>query len=79
MGCVSTITAYKFPEQSSHVNRRCRVYFHYDTTKWIMGTVIRDDREEPFETLIRLDDGRMIRGSECQYSLNYGEVQTEGR
>ena len=33
-----------------------------------MGTVIRDDREEPFETLIRLDDGRVLRGVECQYS-----------
>lgn len=27
-----------------------------------------DDREEPFETLIKLDDGRVVRGTECQYS-----------
>ena len=79
MGCVSTITLYAFPKQSEFVNRRCKVIFHYDTEKWIMGTIIRDDREEPFETLIRLDDGRIIRGCECQYSINYGEVQTEGR
>lgn len=70
MGCVNTITAHKFPKQSEYVNRRCKVCFHYDTTKWIMGTVIRDDREEPFETLIQLNDGRTIRGVECQYSFS---------
>ena len=70
MGCVSSITVYDFPKQSKYVNRRCNVCFHYDTTKMVMGTVIRDDREEPFETLIRLDDGRTIRGVECQYSFS---------
>lgn len=69
MGCISTITAYKFPKQSEYVNRRCKVCFHYDTTKLLNGTIIRDDREEPFETLVRLDDGRIIRGAECQYSI----------
>ncbi len=69
MGCVTTITAYRFPKQSEHVNRRARVCFHYDTSVWIDGTIIRDDREEPFETLIKLDDGRVIRGTECQYSI----------
>ena len=68
MGCVDTITYYHFPKQSEYVNRRCKVCFHYDTTKMIPGTVIRDDREEPFETLIKLDDGRVVRGVECQYS-----------
>ena len=70
MGCINTITAYKFPQQSEYVNRRCKVCFHYDTTKWIMGTVIRDDREEPYETLIKLDDGRVMRAVECQYSFS---------
>lgn len=70
MGCVKTITAYGFPKQSEYVNRRCKVCFHYDTSKWIKGTVIRDDREEPYETLIRLDDGRTMRAVECQYSFS---------
>lgn len=70
MGCIDTITAYKFPKQSEYVNRRCKVCFHYNTTKWIMGTVIRDDREEPYETLIKLDDGRVMRAVECQYSFS---------
>ena len=69
MGCVSTITAYKFPNQSEYVNRRCEVCFHYDTSVMIDGTIIRDDRDEPYETLIRLDDGRILRSTECQYSI----------
>lgn len=70
MGCVKTITAYGFPKQSECVNWRCKACFHYDTSKWIEGTVIRDDREEPYETLILLDDGRIIRGVECQYTFS---------
>lgn len=49
----------------------------YDTSRYIGGTIIRDDREEPFETLIRLDDGRVIRGTECQYSM-HNEVKQNG-
>ena len=71
MGCVENITAYKFPNQSQYVNRRCEVCFHYDTSLTIGGEIIRDDREEPFETLIKLDDGRTVRATECQYSIVY--------
>lgn len=78
MGCVETINFYKFPNQSSWVNRRCKVTFMYDTSRYIGGTIIRDDREEPFETLIRLDDGRVIRGAECQYSM-HNEVKQDGK
>ncbi len=67
MGCVKTITAYSFPKQSEFVNRRCEVCFHFNTEKTKEGTIIRDDREEPFETIIRLDDGRLILATECQY------------
>lgn len=69
MGCVENIDFYKFPKQSAYVNRRCKVTFRFDTSKYIPGTIIRDDREEPFETLIRLDDGRIILATECQYSV----------
>lgn len=71
MGCVKTISKYKFPNQTSHVNQRVNVCFHYDTTATVAGTIIRDDAEEPFETLIKLDNGRVIRGCECQYMLQY--------
>ena len=79
MGCVDTITAYKYPKQSEYVNRRVRVCFHYDTSKWIEGKIIRDDREKPFETLIELDDGRVIRGTECQYSIYRPNWDKEAR
>lgn len=69
MGCVDTIDMYRFPKQSEYVNRRVRVCFKYDTSRFIDGTIIRDDREEPFETLIKLDDGRLIRGTECQFTM----------
>ena len=76
MGCVENIDFYKFPKQSAFVNRRCKVTFLFDVSKYILGTIIRDDREEPFETLIRLDDGRIIRATECQYSI-YNEVMQD--
>lgn len=69
MGCVRTITAENFPKQSSEVNRMVEVCFHYDTSKQVAGRIVRDDREEPFETIIWLEDGRFVRGTECQYSF----------
>ena len=69
MGCVPTITWMKYPKQSEYVNRRVEVCFHYDTSKTMMGTILRDDREEPGETIIVLDDGRILRGTECQFSI----------
>lgn len=71
MGCVKTISKYSFPKQSGHVNQRCEVCFHYDTSQTVDGTIVRDDREEPFETIIKLDNGHIIRGVECQYSIKY--------
>ena len=69
MGCVEMISFTDFPKQSEYVNRRVEVLLHYDTSACVMGTILRDDREEPFETIIKLDDGRIVRGIECQYSI----------
>jgi hypothetical protein len=69
MGCVATITASMFPKQSSHLGRRVRVCFHYDTSKTELGTVVRDDEQEPFVTIISLDSKRVVLATECQYSL----------
>lgn len=76
MGCVETIAYDKFPKQRDKnykypymaVGARVKVCFHYDTSKFCMGTVVRSDIEEPVETIIRLDDGRYVRDVECQYS-----------
>ena len=57
---------YKYPEYA--VGARVEVCYHYDTSKKHYGTVVRDDIEEPFETIIKLDNGRYIRAVECQFS-----------
>ena len=67
MGCVANITAEIFPKQGSHLGKRVRACFHYDTTKYVDGEVVRDDMEQPFLTVIRLDDGRHVLATECQY------------
>lgn len=64
MGVVS-IDHKTFPEQGEYMGRRVRVIFKYDLTHVILGTVVRDDRV----IIIRLDDGRHVLSSECQYSL----------
>ena len=74
MGCVSTISYYNFPRQADssyeypQLGRRVRVYYHYDTSKEHYGVIVRADREEPFQTIIALDNGRYVLATECQYT-----------
>ena len=76
MGCIDTITYDKFPKQKDEnyiyprfkVGSRVKVCYHYDTSKCHYGTIVRDDLEEPFETIIKLDNGRYLRAVECQFS-----------
>lgn len=63
-----------FPQQYSVVEnkmggigRKVEVWFFYKSKKTILGVIIRDDKELPFRTLIRLYDGRVILSTECQY------------
>ena len=76
MGCVNTITYDSFPIQANKdngyseyaVGSRVKVYYFYDTSKFHLGTIVRNDKEKPFETIIKLDNGRYLRGTECQFS-----------
>jgi len=76
MGCINTITYENFPKQRDKTYRypefavgaRVKVYYHYDTSKKHYGVVVRDDIEEPYEMIIKLDNGRYLRGVECQFS-----------
>ena len=76
MGCIDTITYDKFPKQKDEnyiyprfkVGSRVKVCYHFDTLKYHYGTIVRDDLEEPFETIIKLDNGRYLRATECQFS-----------
>jgi hypothetical protein len=69
MGCVNEIAHDRFPPQGAALGERVRVVFHYDTAHVLDGTVVRDDMAPPFRTIIRLDDGRHVLGTECQFSL----------
>ena len=69
MGCVDSITAKGGPVQCDTVGRRVSVCFHYDTSQELLGTVVRDDGESPFKTIINLDDGRYVLTTECQWSV----------
>lgn len=68
MGCVPSITADGFPGQGILKGKRTSVCFHYDTSKRFNGTIVRDDVEAPFVTIIKLDDGRFVLSTECQHS-----------
>ena len=75
MGIVKNIDATSFPEQYIAdddvfvgIGRKVNVCFNYDKGTIIDGVVIRDDKEYPFVTIIRLSDGRVILATECQFS-----------
>lgn len=75
MGCVKNISFDRFPKQADEnykypqLGKRVKVCYHYDTSKFHLGTIVRDDIEEPYETIIQLDNGRFLRATECQYSF----------
>lgn len=69
MGVLLNIRHDRFPIQGSHAGKRVVVCFHYDTTHTVAGIIVRDDAEHPHLTIIRLDDGRTVLATECQYTL----------
>ena len=71
MGVVQNIDYDQFPSQGDLIGRHARVCFHYDTSRLIDGVIVRDDREAPWITILRLEDGRHVLASECQYSPHY--------
>lgn len=76
MGCVETIGFDRFPKQSVDLGKRVRVCFHYDTAPYrvLWGFIVRADIEEPYRTIIQLDNGRVVLASECQYHIT-GEAE----
>lgn len=67
MGVHPNISHAKFPKQGDYYGHRCRVLFNYSEPE-ILGRIVRDDVEDPFLTIIHLDDGRHVLTTECQYS-----------
>ena len=71
MGFHKNIDFEKFPKQGDQLNKEVKVTFHYNTEKNLKGTIVRDDIEDPFLLLIKLEDGRYVRATECQYQPNF--------
>jgi len=69
MGYKKGVNIIQFPKQGENVGKKVKVIFKYDKSVVALGTLVRDDVEEPFIGIIRLDDGRYILDTECQYSI----------
>jgi hypothetical protein len=70
MGVYSWVGIKKFPVQGTSLGKRVRVIFNYDLTEETLGTILRYDAAGAERiTAIQLDDGRIVLGTECQYSL----------
>lgn len=75
MGCHPNVGHDRFPRQGSYAGRRVAVVFGYDTSIQLRGEVVREDAEDPGRMIIRLDDGRYVLSTECQWRpLREGEV-----
>lgn len=75
MGSHPNIDIDKFPQQGVMKDRRVKVCFNYDTSRTINGIIVRDDEEEPGLLLIKLDDGRYVKATECQYTFVKEEIE----
>jgi hypothetical protein len=69
MGVHSKVGFKRFPKQGDMLGREVRVCFNYDTSRTIPGKVVRNDHEDPHLMLIQLEDGRIVRDVECQYTF----------
>jgi hypothetical protein len=69
MGNVDNVNYKDFPRQSAQVGKQVDVCFYYQADNRVFGELVRDDREAPWETIIKLDDGRYIMGEECQWTV----------
>lgn len=67
MGVITNIDFEQYPNQTKYAGQRVLVCFKYDTRRIIPATILRDDAEDPYRTVLRLDDGRIVLGNECQW------------
>lgn len=77
MGCEDSITAKGGPVQTNFVGRRVRVCFHDDTSEEVGGVIVRDDGELPLRMIIKLDDGRYLLSTECQWTYASSDASAE--
>lgn len=58
-----------YPKQSGYVGRTVDIIFNYDRSKMIEGVFVREDIGKPYTMIIKLNDGRYVLSSECQYRI----------
>ncbi len=58
----------RFPTQV-FIGQRVRLTFGCDFSRWTEGELVRCDAGPPNVLIFRLDDGRLVLGTECQYTL----------
>ena len=59
----------EYPTQGSYLGKRVLVQFNFSEPSF-KGEIIRDDTSDSYHTVIRLDDGRIVLGVECSFSLD---------
>ncbi|MHA7878805.1 MAG: hypothetical protein ACX931_03370 [Saccharospirillum sp.] len=58
----------RYPKQDTELRgHSVVVMLEYDSRKPQRGEVLRADAEPPHEVVIRLEDGRIVLGSECTF------------
>lgn len=69
MGCTKAISSKKYPKQGKYLGMGVEVCFNYDTSHFFLGRIIRDDDESPGLTIILLENGWVVKSTECQYRV----------
>ncbi len=54
--------------KNQDAGRRVLVVIGHDVANAIKGRIVCSDSESPVDTMIRLDDGRLVDATECQYT-----------
>lgn len=68
MGVHENIGIDTFPKQGTNLGKACEVCFRFDPSDRLRGVFVRNDTEEPYRTIIRLEDGRHVLTTECQWT-----------
>lgn len=69
------ITYDEYPKQRDNssenpqIGKEVKIFYQNDTIRCHHGVIVRCDMEKPFEVIIKVDNGRYLRASECHYSI----------
>lgn len=70
MGEYKYLGVEKYPKQDPLlIDKKVVVMLAFDSKRPLRGRVLRADAELPREVVIKLDDDRIVLGSECSYKI----------